>query len=233
MSGDDPKALLRRQVLGATVSGAVLFALHEGCGGEGVGALEDAGADDAPQHEPPHAHDATVADSPAPKLCPAADYTRQVNIVDAGIDKQGTSYMFTDSCFIDTYCGQHQIILIHPVTMNAYVALSGTCTHECNSVAEDGCGPKYLPSFTKEIEAGALDAGLDADADDGSDGDAEVDADIDAGTVVLQDVIYCSCHGSIFNALNGYVIRGPAGTRLQVLKTTESGGNVVIDIPKT
>jgi Rieske Fe-S protein len=233
MSGGDPKVVLRRQLLGATVSGAALFALHEGCGGENDGTLEDEGG--ALLHEPKQAHDATVVDSPAPKVCPAADYSRQVNIVDAGIEKPGTSYAFTDSCFIDTYCGQHRIILIHPVTMNAYVALSGTCTHECKNITETDCGPAYYPSFTKEIEAGALDAGLDADADDGSDGDAaaDADADIDAGTVVLQDVIYCSCHGAIFNALNGYVIRGPAGTRLEVLKTSESGGYVVIDIPKT
>jgi Rieske Fe-S protein len=234
MSGEDAKALVRRQVLGGAVAGVTLFALHEGCGGDGDGTLEEGGTPDASPHGGKRSPDATV-DSAGPKLCPAADYARQVDIADAGIEKQGTSYAFTDSCFIDTYCGQHSIILIHPVTMDAYVALSGTCTHVCKNVADDGCGPTYHPSFLKEIEAGSLDAGADADADDGSPdaADAAEDADTDAGTVLLQDVLYCSCHGAIFNALNGYVIRGPAGTRLQVLKTTESGGNVVIEIPMT
>jgi Rieske Fe-S protein len=223
MTYDDTKPLARRQVLGAGVAGAALLALHEGCGEEGTELSGDAAPDVSRDVSPGFdaqvdsgdagdagdAEDSSASsDSPDSGVCPPADYTRQVNIADAGIANQGTAYAFSDSCFSDTFCGLHRIILIHPVTQDVYVAMSGSCTHDCNNVPMDGCGPSYYPSFAMN-DAGAPDAGP-----------------------VLKDVVYCNCHGSIFDAITGEVIQGPAGTPLQVLKTSESGGFVDIVIPK-
>jgi Rieske Fe-S protein len=224
MPHDETKPLARRQVLGAGVAGAALLALPEGCSQEGtqivldagggtsvdVSPVLDVGVDSADSGDGGDTTDATgSADS---GVCPAADYTRQVNIADAGIANQGTAYAFSDSCFTDSYCGLHRIILIHPVTQDVYVAMSGSCTHDCNNVPMDGCGPTYYPSFTTD-DAGVPEAGAE-------------------GGAVLKDVIYCNCHGSVFDAVTGDVIHGPAGVPLQVLKTSESGGFVDVEIPK-
>ena len=84
------------------------------------------------------------------------------------------------------------------------------------------------------MEGGGLEAGTpEGGSHDGGIHDAGTpDAEEEEGGVTYQDVLFCNCHGSIFNALDGTVIQGPAGTPLQILKTTVSGGVVAITIPK-
>jgi nitrite reductase/ring-hydroxylating ferredoxin subunit len=253
----DEKRLARRQVLGVGVAGAALAIIPEACG-SGSGGPGDASSD----------MKSGMDTGPA---CTAADYSRQVNITDAKIAKPGTSYEFSDNCYSDPFCMQDRIILVHPVTKNAYIAMSGSCTHECCDNVDGTGGPKYYASFVVTEEAGVPEGGEEAGSDatvheggaheagslesgaleggpheggglesglpEGGDHDAGIhDAGVadgeEEGGVTYQDVLYCDCHGSIFNALNGHVIRGPAGTPLQILKTSQSGGVVVITIPK-
>jgi Rieske Fe-S protein len=193
--------------------------------------------------------------------CTAADYSRQVNIADAGIMKPGTSYELSDNCYSDPFCMQDRIILVHPVTKNAYIAMSGSCTHECCDNVDGSGGPKYYATFVVAEEAGVPEGGEEAGPDatvheggaleggsheggglesgtseggghDGGIRDAGIPDGDEEGGVTYQDVLYCDCHGSIFNALNGEVIRGPAGMPLQILKTSQNAGVVVISIPK-
>lgn len=46
-----------------------------------------------------------------------------------------------------------------------------------------------------------------------------------------HDVVYCSCHGSLFDALDGSVLQGPSGHGLPLLTTCEGGGYVFVSIP--
>lgn len=158
--------------------------------------------------------------------CPSAAHSRSINIANAGIAKQGTSYEFSDSCYKDPFCGQDRILLIHPVTNDVYVAMSGSCTHECCDNTGGEGGPTYYPTY-------GLDAGMaEASAmESGTPEGGAPDASGEAGAV-HQDVLVCSCHGSMFSALDGSVLRGPAADPLQLLKTSESSGNVVVAIPK-
>jgi Rieske Fe-S protein len=167
----------------------------------------------------------------------------------AGIAKQGTSYEFTDSCYMDPNCSQGAIILVHPVTKDVFVAMSGACPHLCCAHVDGNPGPAYYAAFPPPMDAGApsteagsseagiSEAGAESGATDGgpTDGGTHETGSPDAGDsdagMVMQDVLYCDCHGSIFNALDGTVIQGPAMEPLQLLKTTESGASVLIEIP--
>jgi Rieske Fe-S protein len=273
---DEGLILARRQVLGVGVAGAALVVLPEACGSSGNPATSDAsvdgqttdtstgngdedgtadagmgGAVDAPP-EPP---DATLVD--ASGGCVQTDYTHPVNILKEGLDSPGTSFAFTDTRYLDPVCSQSRIILINPVTKTGYVALSGSCTHECcdNDPLGSG-GPMYMPlcqifadanSFSglgcQVPEAGSsVDASSDGSVDATSDAsaDANRDASTDAGGgaslgpqlgQILKDVLFCTCHGSIFNALNGEYIQGPAMTNLQQLEVCVGGGYVFVTIP--
>jgi Rieske Fe-S protein len=204
MTHSEPKPLplARRQVLGAGVAGATLLLVPEGCSSSGGGPA-DASADVG-----------RALDTGG--TCPAAEYARSVSISSAGIAKQGTSYEFSDSCYKDPHCGQDRILLIHPLTKDVYVAMSGSCTHKCCDNTGGEGGPTYHPSFV-------VDGGSTNEA-------GAADASSEAGTV-LEDVLVCSCHGSMFSALDGAVLGGPATEPLQLLSTSESGGNVVVEIP--
>jgi nitrite reductase/ring-hydroxylating ferredoxin subunit len=242
------KRLARRQVLGVGVAGTALAVIPEACGSSS-GGPGDASSD-------------MISKPDTGPACTAADYSRQINIADAKIAKQGTSYEFSDNCYSDPACMQNRIILVHPVTKDVYIALSGSCTHQCCDNEDGSGGPKYYASFFYPEEAGAPEGGEDggpdatvheggaheggsteagpheggsteAGAHEGGIVDASApDAEgVEAG-VTYTDVLYCNCHGSLFNALNGDVLHDPAPSPLQVLKTSVSGGVVVVTIPK-
>jgi Rieske Fe-S protein len=44
-------------------------------------------------------------------------------------------------------------------------------------------------------------------------------------------VLFCTCHGSIFSAVTGEVINGPAQGSLQLLDVCVGGGYVFVTIP--
>lgn len=213
----DARPLARRQVLGAGVAWTLLWVLPEACSSSGSGAPDaarDMGLPDASLDAP---------------LCPSAPYARKVSIADAGIAKAGTSYEFTEECYSDPVCMDDRILLIHPVTKDVYIAMSGSCTHECENRSDGGCGPTYFPSMEFSVpeggspeagEAGTHEAGIsDATAGEGGAG------------LVLRDIVFCGCHGAVYSAIDGSVLRGPATQPLQILDTSESGGFVVVDIP--
>jgi Rieske Fe-S protein len=263
MSYEPSKSIARRQVLGAGVAGAALLVLPDGCSSGSAGS-GDASGDIKP-----------LLDAG----CPAAGYTKRLSIADVGVAKQGTSYEFSDSCYADPFCFQDRILVIHPVTKDVYVAMSGSCTHQCCDNTEGSGGPKYYKTLSIEEEAGAPapeagpveggtaeagdaathDAGIvDAASRDASDGGTAEAGTMDAGThdatihdaatadagapdaedeggitVTYTDVLFCDCHGSIYSALDGTVIRGPASQTLQQLKVSESDGNLIVTIPKS
>jgi Rieske Fe-S protein len=174
-----------------------------------------------------------------------------------GLDSPGTSFAFTDTRYLDSFCSQSRIILINPVTKTGYVALSGSCTHNCCDNDPPGSGgPIYMPLCQIFADANSLsglgcqvpdagssgDASSDGSADATSDAsaDANSDASADAGGgaspgpqlgQILNDVLFCTCHGSIFNALNGEYIQGPARTNLRQLDVCVGGGYVFVTIP--
>jgi Rieske Fe-S protein len=224
--------LVRRQVLQAGVAGAALLATQGACRGSaprsvaadaGRGRARDGGldaqpdiaarldaaveagtdgpGDAAPSDGPP---EATLVD--ASGTCVQTDFTHPVSIVGAGIDAPGTSIAFFDDRYLDPVCSGSRILLIHPVTKEAYVALSGVCTHLCCDFTAGEGGPSYLATFTLS----------------------------DGG--VLSDVVHCTCHGSLFSALDGSVLSGPGGnplaTGLEVLPTCVGGDFVFVDIPE-
>jgi Rieske Fe-S protein len=124
-----------------------------------------------------------------------------------------------------------------------------------------GCCPEYYPACSYNTsdrscsvpdtdggspEAGATEAGSDAASDAALDspspdtgspdaGDAATDAasDEDGGSVSYTDILYCPCHGSVYDAKTGEAIYGPAtGTgNLQIMKTCVGGGYVFVFIP--
>jgi Rieske Fe-S protein len=193
--------------------------------------------------------------------CAQSDQTAAINIVKAGLDQPGTSYEFSDCRYVDKACCDDRIILIHPTTKMGYVALSGACPHECCDRSGGSGGPTYMPicrlSVDNDIlggfdcnvgDAGTSDGGSDAGSEAGSEAGADggADAATDAGTdakadsgsggphagQVLTDILYCTCHGSIFNALTGAVINTPAQTGLAKLDTCEADGWIFVTIPK-
>jgi Rieske Fe-S protein len=255
MSYNHSKPLARRQVLGAGVAGAALLVIPEGC--SSGGSAPDASADVKRMMD---------------AGCSPAEYTKQLDIASVGITKQGTSYEFSDVCYSDPFCFQDRIIVVHPVTKDVYIAMSGSCTHECCDNTEGSGGPKYYKTFVVEEEGGAPEGGPDeggpaeagdagkhdaashdaseasaseASALDASTHDATVhdagtpdtstpDAETEGGiSMTYTDVLFCDCHGSIYNALDGTVIRGPASQTLQLLTVSQSDGSLIITIPKS
>jgi Rieske Fe-S protein len=272
---DEGLILARRQVLGVGVAGAALVVLPEACGSSVNSEAPDAGVDgrtadtsagdgaedgaDGAEMEgavdaSPEPPDATLVDGSG--SCVQTDYTHPVNILKEGLDSPGTSFAFTDTRYLDPACSQSRIILINPVTKTGYVALSGSCTHECCDNAVGSGGPTYMPQC-QVIADGATFSGLgcqvpdagsptDASSDASADaaGDASADASHDASTdagggasgglqpgQILKDVLFCTCHGSIFNALTGAVLQGPAATNLPLLDVCVGGGYVFVTIP--
>jgi Rieske Fe-S protein len=133
-------------------------------------------------------------------------YTRPVSIASAGLTEPGTSTAFFDERYLDPVCSGSRVLVIHPTTQTACVALSGVCTHLCCEFTGGEGGPEYAPTFP------GPEGGL------------------------LTDVVHCTCHGSLFSALDGSVISGPGGNRLatglEVLPTCEGGGFVFVSIPR-
>jgi nitrite reductase/ring-hydroxylating ferredoxin subunit len=222
--GTADDTLGRRQILQA---GAALLVTHEACRGARPGPLVgDAEAPRRPAARPDatQTRDATVdarmgRDSdtgvedalpeatlvPDGGTCPQTDYTHPVSIVGANLAERGTSIAFFDDRYLDPVCSGSRILVIHPVTREAYVALSGVCTHLCCDFTGGEGGPSYVQTYTLS----------------------------DGG--VLDDVVECTCHGSLFSALDGSVLSGPGGnplaTGLEVLPTCEGGGYVFVSIP--
>jgi Rieske Fe-S protein len=225
--GTPEDRVARRQVLQAGITGAALLATQGACeeaprsfigdegGSEGdpgpqadTAAPVEAGADS--REEGPR--DAGSSDAPPEATlvgdsgsCTQTHYTHPVSILGAAIDMPGTSTAFVDDRYLDPVCSASRILLIHPVTREAYVALSGVCTHLCCDFTGGEGGPSYLSTYTR----------------------------VDGG--VLTDVVFCTCHGSLFSALDGSVLSGPGGnplaTGLEVLSTCEGGGFVFVSIP--
>jgi Rieske Fe-S protein len=250
----------RRQVIEMGVAGAALLVLPEGCGSTTTAAARHDASVDAPiKDASKEAADVSMeAASPPCKTsfvdagsgCAQSDQTAAVNILKAGIDQPGTSYEFSDCRYMDPACTQDRIILINPTTKKGYVALSGSCTHDCCDNTMGGGGPIYFPVCKLSVDTNILSGFLcsppdasapeDASVDGGPDaGDASTDATSDVsegglhGGETLVDVLYCTCHGSIFNALTGDVIHFPASASLQQLSTCEADGWVFITIPKS
>jgi len=235
--------LPRRQIieLGA---GAALLILPEACSSGSSPPMKDASVVDVPKDVP--LKDVAMEAAPPCKTdfvdaggsCAQSDQTAAVNILKAGISSPGTSYEFSDCRFVDVNCCDSAIIVIHPMTGGGgYVALSGACPHMCCD--QEGNGPTYLPSCILSIDdciSGGWACNADAGAPDCFDAGADAAPAPDGGYYpgkVLHDILFCTCHGSIFNALNGDNISGPAGgVGLQKLDTCEAGGFVFITIPK-
>lgn len=226
--GTAEDTLARRQLLQAGLAGAALLATQEACRGASTKSVAidggDAGAFDArpdtvalgeggPDARADGSGDGGATDAPpeatlvdAGGTCAQSDHTHPVSIAAAKIDQPGTSIAFFDDRYLDPVCSGSRILLIHPVTQEAYVALSGVCTHLCCDFTGGEGGPSYLKAYTQG----------------------------DGGTLI--DVVRCNCHGSLFSALDGSVIAGPGGnllaTGLEVLATCEGGGFVFVDIPQ-
>jgi Rieske Fe-S protein len=192
--------------------------------------LSDA-ADGAPE--------ATLVDGSG--TCVQTDYTHPVNILQAGIGSPGTSTEFADDRYSDPSCQGDAILVvnpINPVNKTRYVALSGSCTHDCNSVIanDGGCGPTYMPRCQVFADTNYFDGfGCRVPPPDAGEADASQDAGAEAGVQpgqILTDVLFCTCHGSMYDAITGEVLNGPAPSPLQVLDVCVGGGFVFVRIPK-
>jgi Rieske Fe-S protein len=240
----------RRQVLGAGVAGAALLVLPEACGSSpgpsdaGMDAKADVTKDVQPDVTPKDAAgdaepDATLVDGGGACESEQTDWTRPINIMKAGIALKGTAYAFNDTRFSDTAFQEDRILVINPLTGTGYVAMSGVCTHM-------GCCPEYFPKCVYTTpDGGSMGfCAAPTEADGGSDGgfdagnpDATADAAPEAGPggggQLMTDVLYCPCHGSVYDALTGLAIDGPAVSTgpLQIMKTCVGGGYVFVFIP--
>lgn len=228
------KVLARRELIGASVVGAAYLMLPEGCGG-GTSGGSDAGLRDSTADAPP---EATLVEGGGD--CKQDDWTRPISIMKAGIAAKGTAYAFTDARFVELAgSGEDRIIVINPLTGDGYVAMSGVCTHM-------GCCPQYFATCFYSVEegcsvpesgaadAGESEAGTHASPDAGSDGESGGDDEAEGGgTTMMTDILYCPCHGSVFDAKNGHALAGPAlgSGPLQVMKTCVGGGYVFVTIP--
>jgi Rieske Fe-S protein len=241
---EDKTPLARRQVLGASVAGAALLILPEACSSSSDDTVTDASTDvhkdvttgdvtmdtAPPPIDAPEEPDATLVD--AGGSCKQDDWTRPISIMKAGIAMKGTAFAFTDERFTDTAWFHDRILVINPLTGSGYVAMSGVCTHR-------GCCPQYFPKCLYNTstqvctEASVPDAGIEASAEGGSEA-GNGDAGGDAGTEILTDVLWCNCHQSVFSALDGSNISGPAFSMgpLQLFQTPcVGGGYVFVTIP--
>jgi nitrite reductase/ring-hydroxylating ferredoxin subunit len=189
----------RRQILELGAAGAALLVLPEACSSS-----TSAGGGDASVDGPPR--DATVNDAPigttrpcktdfvdAGGGCAESDQTAAVNILKAGLDKEGTSYEFSDCRYMDPACNDDRIIVIHLSKEAGYVALQGACPNECCDTTMENGGPTYFAFCTISIESSFpagfvcnVDAGAPFDAgpppDGGVDAEAPPDAGFDAGS---------------------------------------------------
>jgi Rieske Fe-S protein len=171
----------------------------------------------------------------------------------AGIALRGTAYAFTDDRFLDLTLQGNRILVINPLTRPGYVAMSGVCTHE-------GCSPFYLAKCLYSVpdggtpqcavpdsdagkeggtEAGQEDAGAetgmpDRESDAGSDDASDADIDADENEMPLTDILFCPCHQSVYNAITGVPLLGPATLTgsLQILETCVDDGYVFVTIPR-
>jgi Rieske Fe-S protein len=218
----------------------------EGCG-PGASSGSDAGLLDATAPDAPP--EATLVEGGGD--CKQDDWTRPISIMKAGIAAKGTAYAFTDSRFVEiaSGSGEDRILVINPLTGDDYVAMSGVCTHmgccpqyfaTCLYSVGEGCSvPESGAAHAGDSEAGThsnSDAGSDGESDAESDGPSDAASDDDAeggGTTVMTDVLFCPCHGSVFNAKNGHAIAGPAllSGDLQLMKTCVGSGYVFVTIP--
>jgi len=250
--GNEVEKVDRRQVLGAGVVGAALVVFPEACSSSseptdgGIDAKVDvtkdvqkdtAPADTAADVEP----DATLVDGGGACESQQTDWTRPINIMKAGIALKGTAYAFEDPRFSDMAFQEDRILVINPLTGNGYVAMSGVCTHmgccpqyfkQCEYTTPGGVGLCVAPS---EVDGG-IEGGPDSGAADAPDAvaDAESDAASDGGPPqLLTDVLWCPCHGSIYDAKTGEAIDGPAVSTgsLQTMKVCVGGGYVFVFIP--
>jgi Rieske Fe-S protein len=249
MEQHEQDRLPRRQVIEAGVAGAALLVLPEACGStSGNEVVTDAGGHDAthpdatakdaapPPMDANDEPDATLVDGGGACEDMQTDWTRPISIMKAGIALKGTAYAFTDTRFADIYFDEDRILLVNPLTGSGYVAMSGVCTHQ-------GCSPNYFSQciyssaegLCTAPEGGVPEAGPDAEADaDSPDAAKDSGADAEAGAdQLLTDVLYCPCHGSVYNALTGVAIYGPAVItgNLQLMKTCVGGGYVFVFIP--
>jgi Rieske Fe-S protein len=133
------------------------------------------------------------------------------------------------------------------VTQTGYVALSGSCTHNCCDNDPPGSGgPTHMPVCQVIADAAnpsglACQAPPDAGASADASSDASVDASTDAGGgassqpqpgQILKDMIFCTCHGSMFSAVTGALLNsGPASVGLPLLDVCVGGGYVFVTIP--
>jgi Rieske Fe-S protein len=247
---DMKKVFARREVIGAGAIGVAYLMLPEGCGGSSPD-KSDAGSPDSTAPEggaadaQPEATlpDATTVDGGG--ACKQDDWTRPISIMKTGIAIKGTAYAFQDPRFADLYFGADQLLLINPLRGSGYVAMSGVCSHR-------GCTPQYFSTCVYSDPDGGIpqcsvpdasDGGEEADTDvDAADAGSEAEAaeagsdgaaDAEEGTELLTDVLFCPCHQSVFNALNGKAIKGPALATgdLQILDTCVGGGYVFVTIP--
>jgi Rieske Fe-S protein len=101
--------------------------------------------------------------------------------------------------------------------------------------------PDAGPPDAGGADAGGVDGGAEAGVDGGTEAGADAAPDVVSETSaegglhagqILTDVLYCSCHGSIFDAITGDVLNGPASSGLQKLSTCEADGWIFVTIPK-
>jgi Rieske Fe-S protein len=136
----------------------------------------------------------------------------------------------------------------------------GRCTAAPVETGSDGGtdGDTDAPTESGAATDGGADAVAESGADTGPDGTAdaradkdsesEVEASSEAGdasdagdadeeggaTELLTDVLWCPCHNSVYDALTGVALSGPATQtgNLQILKTCIGGGDVFVTIPQ-
>jgi Rieske Fe-S protein len=249
--GHEVRPLDRRQVLGAGVASAALIVLPEACSSSsetadgGLDASHDARKDVSPDVQKDASSDttpepdATLVDGGGACESEQTDWTRPINIMKAGIALKGTAYAFNDARFIDETQQGNRILVINPLTKDGYIAMSGVCTHR-------GCCPQYFSrclystpessdtpqcvAFTEPADAGpdaSFDASADAPEPDGGYADG-------GAPQPLFDVLFCPCHQSLYDALNGKALAGPAVATgdLQLMKTCVGGGYVFVFIPQ-